>query len=226
MNFIKSLRAFILDSLFPISKQERELLNYSPKEAYLKLPKAPRPPITNAYSVFAYKDPRVTKLIWNIKYKKIYSSVAIGGYALYQKILESHAKSLVIPMPMTPRRRRERGFNQCELLIDEIKRLDANQELTFDCNLLLRTHHVSRQTLKNRKERLESAKGIFSVNEKAVQKNESFNHSSCMPTYDQTKDKTILIIDDVITTGSTMQEAMATLKKAAFKKVSGLSLAH
>ena len=152
--------------------------------------------------------------------------MAIGGYALFTKLREltthlpliSPQQIKVIPMPVTPRRRRERGYNQCELLVGEIGRLDTDHRFQIISDLLIRTHHASRQTLKNRGERIESAKGIFGLDEEALQKfkisnSEYFN-------------ETFIIIDDVITTGSTMNEAMMTLKNAGFKNVFGLSLAH
>ena len=187
----------------------------TPEKAFSKLPRSPLPPIQNATSVFAYKDPRVTKLIWNIKYKKHKTAVEIGGYALYQELITLRRNVpdkpfLVLPMPITPRRRRERGFNQCELLAEELARLDKDKLFTFSNSILLRIQHASRQTLKGRTERLESAKGIFSVASET----------------DILKESQVVIIDDVITTGSTIKEAMETLDKAGFNSVRGLSLAH
>lgn len=84
--------------------------------------------------------------------------------------------------------------------------------------MLERVHHLSRQTLKNREDRLESARGIFAVNKETMQK--SFN------TEFDIKKIIMIVIDDVITTGSTMKEAMETLRNTGFENVFGLSLAH
>jgi ComF family protein len=218
MSFIRNLYSIFIDALFPLSSPEKELLTYSPQQAYKILPRAPLPPIARASSVFAYKDERTTKLVWHIKYKRSPRAVSIGGYALFQELANNAMPHLVIvPMPITPRRRRERGYNQCELLTDELKRLDTSDRFLIITDLLERTQHSSRQTLKDRTERLESARGIFSVNEDVAQKvRETFKARPIQ----------IVVIDDVITTGSTMNEAIETLKSRGFANVSGLSLAH
>ena len=199
------------------------MFSYSPEKAWGILPGATTPPFEDTFSIFAYKDPRVKNLVWNIKYKKSREAVAIGGYALCRMlqteigISNKDARAMmIIPMPITPRRLRERGFNQCDLLADEVAKLDSKHQFMIEKNLLARVHHDSRQTLKSRGERLLSAKGIFAVNENFI---EGLR-------IERLKDYSLIVIDDVITTGSTMKEAMETLRKAGFTNVTGLSLAH
>ncbi len=216
MLFVSTIIQTFLDALFPISAAERELFSYSTLEASQKLPKAPTftEPIPFVYSIFAYKDERVAKLVWNIKYKKSEKAVKLGGFALWNAIRNKAARTedatfLIVPIPITDRRRKERGYNQCELLVDEIAKLDIEKKFSIKKDLLIRTQHVSRQTLKSREERLQSTEGIFQVTPNEI-------------------DRTIpvIIIDDVITTGSTIKEAMQTMKDAGFLNVYGLSLAH
>ena len=133
---------------------------------------------------------------------------------------------VLIPMPITPQRRKERGFNQCELLTDEIKRLDKENRIVIINNLLLRIHNIAHQTLKDRAARLESTKGIFSINKEIMKLNNVNIKEYNNMTIEQLKKTQIVIIDDVITTGSTMREAMDTLKSAGFENVIGISLAH
>jgi ComF family protein len=223
MHILNNLYNIFIDALFPLSDSERLLLTLAPEKGYEILPKAPEygnhtVSIPFSKSIFAYKDERVSKLIWNIKYKKVANSVSIGGYALHREIhkLFPNTKIIIIPMPITDRRRRERGFNQCELLADEIKRLDVDDMIIIKKNLLIRTHHSSRQTLKDREDRLASAKGIFSLNEITITPSD----------YELLKNATIIVIDDVITTGSTIREAVGTLTNAGFKNVYAISLAH
>lgn len=205
-----------LDALFPISEKEKELFSYSPKEAYEILTRAKQLDFPNLNSIFAYKDERVAKLIWNIKYKKSELAIKIGGYALFQTLTLgrdlSLPKIIIIPIPISQRRHRERGYNQCELLVDEISRLDTEKIFTIKKDLLIRSQHTSRQTLKNRDARIESSKGIFEVDLDSGR--------------DLLSPNQIIIIDDVITTGSTMTEAIDTFRKAGFLNVRGLSLAH
>ena len=216
----------VLDALFPVSKPEQVLFSYSPEQALNKLPPASKPPIAGTYSIFAYKDKRVTWLVWQIKYMKSAKAVSIGGYALYQTLQRLNLykppkqgrflkEIILVPIPITPKRRRERGFNQCELLLDELSRLDREKRFILKSELITRIHHTTRQTLKNRSDRLESAKNIFAVNEKSA---EELKYMDLSPV--------IIVIDDVITTGSTMKEAIDTLKRSGFNDVYGLSLAH
>jgi hypothetical protein len=273
MCIISTLYKTVLDALFPLSSAEQEVLSMMPTEAMDKLPAAPgyeglAVDLPHTRSLFAYKDERVAKLVWNIKYKKSSAAVKIGGYALWQSLLTtagsgsrvlldtpstsgevaagSHSQScdygsarearglpslapkrpenllpyplVVIPMPITEKRRRERGYNQCELLVDEIARLEhdaCSDQLIIKKDLLVRTMHAARQTLKGRQDRVESAKGIFAINEKISA--EEIELLVSQP---------VVIIDDVITTGSTIYEAIETLRKAGFQQVHGLSVAH
>lgn len=226
MYIISTLYKIFLDALFPLSDAEQELFLLQPEQAYEKLPSAPgyeglAVPLLNTRSVFAYKDERVAKLVWNIKYKKSALAVQIGGYALWQKLKAMGAEhvlvaTLIIPMPITEKRRRERGYNQCELLVDEIGRLDKNDQFIIKKDLLIRVHHASRQTLKGREARVESSQGIFGIS-KEIYRDGSIESLKTLP---------LIVIDDVVTTGSTMYEAIETLKKAGFQDVRGLALAH
>lgn len=242
MSLVKTLYKTFLYALFPISSAEQELFSLSPEDAYGRLQPAPSyeglaVTLSNTHSVFAYKDERVVKLIWNIKYKRSAYAAKIGGYVLWQELcnLKNFSTTepridvpnlLIVPMPITPRRRRERGYNQCELLLDEIEKSACKESspFIFEKKLLVRTHHISRQTLKGRKERVRSAQGIFAVEQKIVEKLQTKLFNDLSET--NIKKMPVIIIDDVITTGSTMHEAIQTLKKAGFEDVRGLSLAH
>ncbi|MFA6315231.1 MAG: phosphoribosyltransferase family protein [Candidatus Paceibacterota bacterium] len=225
MSFIKALYKTILEAIFPLSPAEKELFSLSPEKAEQSLPRASASPIPDARGVLAYKDERVAKLIWNIKYKKSKKATAIGAFILY-KAMRNTSSTLnspdqpitIIPMPITIKRRRERGFNQCELICEEIKKLDSTDRFRVISNLLVRIQHKDRQTLKNRSDRLVSARGIFSVDIVILDDLKSKDS--------QFLNKDVLIIDDVITTGSTMKEALETMRNAGFKKVKGISIAH
>jgi hypothetical protein len=246
MSLLINLYTLILEALFPLSPEERVLFSYSPEKAYMELPRAPRLAGTDTASIFAYTDERVAKLVWNIKYKKSKHALAVGGYAMYRELRELRtcvplsskqddfevpmttlfgleesgtqvrsSNIILIPIPITAKRRRERGFNQCELLLKEVEKLDVDKYFSVRSDVLIRTQHTERQTLKDRTHRLEDARGIFSVNEKVLAEIISTNTS---PTF--------IIIDDVITTGSTVNEAIETMRKAGCTDVRGLSLAH
>lgn len=217
MALIKSLYGVILDSIFPVSVEEEAALSPSAEAALKTLPRARNFSTREACSIFSYQDERTRKLVWALKYKKSRQAAAIGGFALYS-ILRMYSgvagPILVIPMPITRQRRRERGFNQCELLTDEIQRLaqesDHAERIQIHRELLIRARHKSRQTMKSRDERIESAHELFKAN----------------VAEDIPKDRLTIIVDDVVTTGSTMKEAVDAMRKAGYSKAFGLSLAH
>jgi len=258
MSIFNSFFEIILEALFPSSKIDGKLFSYSKEHAQEILPCAPPSPITSAQSIFAYKNELVKSLVWNIKYKKSEKALEIGGYALYLNILKIideqkfanqadfdsrfDGKILIVPIPISHRRRNERGYNQCELLLNKIIEFDneynkfnlikesttkfsieiEKEKLIIPCNdLLQRVIHKDRQTLKDRSHRLEDAKNIFEINQGSLRqlRGELKNLSVGF-------EITVIVIDDVITTGSTIKEAMGTLRQAGFENVRGLSLAH
>lgn len=199
----------ILDIIFPPKPEELKLRAISPVDFLQSVRQASPVPLPFVSSLFAYKDPLVTELIWQIKYKKNRHAIEIAGYSLYQALAKKYSGSVtLIPIPISKKRRRERGYNQCELLVDEIIRLDADKIFKKDYNLLIRSKHIERQTLKGREERIENSKNIFEV-----VKNEEFNQK-------------IILIDDVTTTGSTLKEAIETLADAGYTEIEALTVAH
>ena len=232
MSIIKTLYKTVLDALFPIPEAEEAVLSMDVNIAYMNLPKAKNFPIREAASIFSYKNEFVWRLIWCIKYKKSIPASRIAAYALFQ-IIKTYTQAaspiILIPMPITSKRRRERGFNQCELIACELEkliRISDSTDIIIIYDLLFRTRHKSRQTLKDRKDRLESAHEIFSVNQsiankllKMIEKPKQ-NIDEPLPNY------LILVIDDVITTGSTILEAVNILRKNGLTQTFGLSIAH
>lgn len=202
----------IIDFLFPPSGYALQLRAISPENVNRELPSAPAPSHPFITSLFAYKSPLVSELIWSIKYKRDRHAVELGGYALYNAVQEKcrqmhHNAVILIPIPISKKRRKERGYNQTELLIDEIMRLDKEGKFEKRYDILSKHKHTERQTLKNRKERIESMDGIFHA--QFVQ----LNHS-------------IILIDDVTTTGSTLKAARGTLLQAGYSDVAALTVAH
>lgn len=159
-------------------------------------------------SIFSYKNPLVKELIWQVKYKKNKHAVHLAAYALLQRLSKLSQSSLLVPIPISKKRRKERGYNQCELLIDEILKLDTENKFQKDFELLIRSKHIEKQTHKDRSERLENTKGIFEATRK------------------ENLQRKIIIIDDVSTTGSTLKEACEELLSAGYSDVTALTVAH
>ena len=111
---------------------------------------------------------------------------------------------LVIPVPLSEQRRAQRGFNQSELIG---KAFSAKAGLTCLPRALMKCRHTSTQVGLNREERRENLKGAFAAEDILV------------------RGKRVLLLDDVMTTGSTFAECSAVLLNAGARSVNCLSVA-
>ena len=115
------------------------------------------------------------------------------------------APDCLVPVPLHPSKFRKRGFNQAELLAREF-----GKELNIPIRLLLRKNKETKdQKNLNRMERKKNVKNVFCVNVAEIKKG--------IP-------KSILLIDDVSTTGSTLTECAKALKAQGVQKVSFLTI--
>ncbi len=113
---------------------------------------------------------------------------------------------LVVPIPLHRKKLKERGFNQAELLARVIAR---HFDLKLIRNNLKRVKATKSQTSLSKKERIENLKGAFQFRNR-----------------DKFRGKTILLVDDVYTTGTTVREAAKVLKKAKAREVYIFTLAR
>lgn len=205
----------IVDFIFPPSVEELQLREISPETFVQQVQKSNETEFPFIKSVFSYKDPLVRELVWQIKYRKNKHAVSCGAFALNTELLHISLEApetqiLLIPIPISKSRRKERGYNQTESIVQEI--IKINQNLTSDFNLLQRVKDVEKQTFKNRKERIENSSQIFKINKDQLEIID--------------RNLKIIIIDDVTTTGSTIKEARQTFVDEGFKDVVGLTIAH
>jgi len=112
-------------------------------------------------------------------------------------------------VPMRRSEKRERGYNQSELLAEEFSKITSLKSI----NLLYKAANIPSQTTLSNEERLSNVKGAYKIIEKTLK------------TFNGDPNKGIILIDDVLTTGSTLNECAMELKEAGFKKVFGLVLA-
>jgi ComF family protein len=165
--------------------------------------------ISNAAAFSFYsKGSRIRKLIHNLKYKGAkevgYELGRIYGQSLKNSGF-TDGMDLIIPVPLHPSRQRKRGFNQSEYIS---KGLADVTGLPVDLKSLVRITLSDTQTKRSRYERWMNVEGIFTVTES-----------------EKLKGKHILLVDDVITTGSTLEACTGELLKIEDVKVSVVALA-
>ncbi len=125
-------------------------------------------------------------------------------------------QTIIIPVPLHRRRYNWRGFNQSELLANEIAQ---KTNLEVDTKSLIRWRNTKPQTkIKSMKERKENIKGAFRIGIVGT-------GLKPVPT-ELLKNKNIIIIDDVCTTLATLNECASVVKKAGANKVWGLVAAR
>jgi len=111
-----------------------------------------------------------------------------------------------VPVPLHAARLRWRGFNQAALLGAAVARRTGHP---IQVNALIRTRATETQTAKERGERYRNVRGAFSVRKPAAMLN-----------------RRILLVDDVMTTGATVDECARTLIAAGARRVDVLALAR
>ncbi len=160
-----------------------------------------------AKSAFAYLSP-VAELVKMFKFNgatylaRDFASALAGSYAKKHDVA---AVDLVVPVPLHPGRLRERGYNQSALLAAGFARLIGRR---FDGRSLVRVRDTEHQARSTGEERRRNLKGAFRV---------------VAP--ENVRGRTVALIDDVITTGSTMDECVAALEDAGAYRVQPFALA-
>jgi len=159
-----------------------------------------------------YEQPVVQACIHSLKYLGVVSlALPIATY-LWHHYKTSPTQSLfdgtyaaLTPVPLHPRRRRYRGFNQSALIAKEFSKL-ANLSVS---ELLIRKRYTESQMTLSRPERLTNVVGAF----------------ACAPGFEKIPEN-VIIIDDVATTLATLHECASVLKSHGAKTVWGLVVAR
>jgi ComF family protein len=165
--------------------------------------------ISDFASVFVFQnDSAIQSIIHSLKYDKRFQ---VGNFLgeqivnnLQDKISEWNA-NLIIPVPLHTLRKAERGFNQSELIAKAVGKLLG---IPVDTKSLKRNRFTQTQTKLTLTERKENMSEAFTL-----------KHNK------QIKNKTIILIDDVITTGATISECGKVLLNNGANKIFALSVA-
>jgi len=165
------------------------------------------------YFALPYQNPLVKNLIQRFKYEPFIkelseslSSLIIEHFQLIEKPLTDFFYFILIPIPLKEKRLRWRGFNQAEEIA---KKLAKFLNLPIYNDVLIKIKETLPQVELSDEERRENIKGTFFCQNK-----------------NKILGKKILLVDDVYTTGSTLEEAARVLKEAGAREVIGIVVAR
>jgi ComF family protein len=129
---------------------------------------------------------------------------------MYGKELEAtplfKTVEVIIPVPMHPKKEKMRGYNQSEIIATG---LSQSMNAMVDTKTLIKTVKTETQTKKSRFSRWENVKEVFEIRN-----------------YEHLANKHVLLVDDVITTGSTLESCILNLSKVPGIKISVASVAY
>jgi len=169
-----------------------------------------RIPLENATSLFYFfKKGNVQHLIHELKYKNQQQTGTFIGDWLGDQLIDSHrfeTVDCIIPVPLHPKKFKKRGYNQVTTFGESLaKKLD----IPYYENILIRVSSTKTQTKKLRFDRWKNVQELFHVQNNFALEN-----------------KHILLIDDVITTGATLEACYEALKKTKNLKISIACMAY
>lgn len=158
----------------------------------------------HAMAMFYFrKASKVQNLIHRLKYKNQTELGIMLGRMMGRRLSASAAyrdADLIIPVPLHPKKEKSRGYNQSKCIADGIAEIMG---IPVSTTQLIRQKETATQTKKSRYDRFENMKYVFKVSDP-----------------ESIKNKHILLVDDVITTGSTLEAAGMVLLKSNVSKLS------
>jgi ComF family protein len=166
--------------------------------------------IDSLVSLYYFQPDLVSqRIIHSIKYENMKRLGIKMGRLLGEKIMSvSLNADYIIPVPLHKTKLKERSFNQSELISRGVSEVIQTKVIT---NILFRRKYTQSQTNLNKEERIQNVSNAFVVNNKLR---------------NLMKNKSIFLLDDVITTGSTINSCAKVLKENGVKNIIALSLAY
>jgi len=212
MRFLTRFFRAVLDFILPQNALEKQARECTAEILFSRLSLRE---IGGVTALFSYRDPLIRHMVWMLKYKgdrrvaELFASVLrdvlledLAEYALF-----SPKEVLIIPIPLSKKRQRERGFNQMELVASQLS--SHIPSLFYEPGVLRKIRNTRPQTELPKRDRLLNVRGAFSV-----ARQESI------------RERAVLALDDVITTGATLREAERVLREAGVKSIHCIALTH
>lgn len=164
------------------------------------------PPYQASFCAYEYAYP-IEHLIRRLKYGRALTQARVLGQLLGQQLRDRHAgpwPECFVPVPLHPDRYRARGYNQ---VIELGRFLERESNIAMRTDLVERIRHTPEQAGLSRRERRKNLRHAFRV------------AAATLPGH-------VALLDDVITTGTTMNELAGTLKRAGVRHIEVWGLAR
>lgn len=220
----RDISDFFLEIILPKSPELKALEALSPNDFLAKVERCIGTDSPVVEAIFNYRTPLMREAIWQLKYHGNKKIAGLLAEYMYEEMVTlagddfenvSGGKIIPIiflPIPLSTKRRKERGFNQGELLCKEIVKIDTANIFSYLPQCLEKIKDIPSQTsISDRRKRIKNVRGCFQVPEKMKL---------------EILGKTVILIDDVTTTGSTLEEGRRALLSAGARKVICLAVAH
>lgn len=162
----------------------------------------------NTIALLPFFDQLVRSAIHEAKYHENAHALDLLASVLTEYLQDADEelrKPIIVPIPLGAKRRKERGYNQVE---EVAKRAARELPLLVDTNILVRTRETESQVSLPRERRKANMRGAFGA------------------AHPLDPSRTYILLDDVVTTGATLQAAISALKSAGAKHIVPLALAH
>src|SRR6266404_1163552 len=178
-------------------------------------------------SFYDYHDEKVAKIIIGGKYSFLPDVYKLLGEMVAKKLTEYYPHLLttsyhLIPIPLASSRQRWRGFNQAEVLCQAIS---AELNLPI-ADVLVRQKNTKTQKDLKKEDRLKNVAGVFAIKTKLPSPIHGEGLGEGLKSADVIRGKNIILVDDVTTTGATLQEAAKVLKINGAAQVICLTVAR
>ncbi len=178
------------------------------------------------YALFDYRDPLIKKALWNLKYGNVSELAEIVAPLMHNEIIEIlseeyallEAKNIVVvPIPTSGDKTKKRSYNHAYKIAEAVvayqnKIIGQHWQLV---DPLIKIKKTQRQAMvKGRDKRIKNIQGAYQI------KREFLQSKNSLP------DAFFIIVDDITTTGASINEAMRALKPLNPRHVFGITIAH
>jgi ComF family protein len=210
---------YALDTVAPPDPLIREIENMTPAEFERRVsgPISRRPDGTTAF--FPYRSETMRTALVELKDFRNGKIERLIGMLMRDRLIEmlngpegfsrkggaTRARPethLLVPVPMTKKALRKRGWNQCELIAREISKADGEKRMETRTDVLRKTRDTGDQVGKTREERLASLESCMKVENDI-----------------EVRGRNVIVIEDIVTTGATLGEAKRALLQAGARAV-------